>query len=145
MADSTPVRLVVFQVGDLVCAVPVGLVREIIPPQPATRIPGAPPAVDGLVNVRGSLLTVVGGHAVLDRASVPSAEGSILVLEVAGKRLGLVVDEVLDLLDVAPEDLASRDALPGLDPRLVRAVGRRNADVFVVLDIEALLAPLIAG
>jgi len=145
MADASPVRLVVFQVADLTCAVPVATVREIIPTQPATRIPGAPRAVDGLVNVRGSLLTVVSGHLVLDRPSTSEADRSVLVLEVAGKWLGLEVDAVLDLLDVLPEDLAPKEALPGLDPRLVKAVGRRNDDVFVVLDTEALLAPLIAG
>ena len=141
----TPARLVVFQIGEMVCAVPASSVREVIPAQPATRIPGAPPAVDGLVNVRGSLLTVVDGHAVLDRPAPPSSEPSILVLEVAGKWLGLEVDEVLDLIEVAREDLAAKDTLPGLDPRLVRAVGHRNDDVFVVLDTDTLLAPLLGG
>jgi purine-binding chemotaxis protein CheW len=145
MADSAPVRLVVFRVGELVCAVPVAAVREIIPAQPATRIPGAPPAVDGLVNVRGTLLTVVNGRTVLDRPEPPGPDRSVLVLEVAGKWLGLEVDDVLDLLEVPGHSLAPKEALPGLDPRLVRAVGRRGDEVFVVLDTEALLAPLMTG
>ncbi|MGH7701721.1 MAG: chemotaxis protein CheW [Gemmatimonadales bacterium] len=145
MADSPAVRFVVFRVGDLVCAVPVEVVREIISPQPATRIPGAPSTIDGLVNVRGSLLTVVKGHAVLGREAPGGDGGSVLVLEVAGRALGFEVDEVLDLLQVSPGALDPRESLPGIDPRLVKAVGRQGKRIFVLLDTEALLAPLLGG
>src|ERR1700704_1125246 len=57
-------RLLVFRVGTLACAADVDQVREILPRLPTTRIPGAPPVVAGLVNVRGTLVTVVeGGRA----------------------------------------------------------------------------------
>src|SRR5881396_3867261 len=58
-------RLLVFRVGTLVCAVEVDQVREILPRLPTTRIPGAPPVVAGLVNVRGTLVTVVEGWRAL--------------------------------------------------------------------------------
>ena len=145
MADSSTIRLVLFQVGDLVCAAPVESVREIIPAQPATRIPGAPSAVDGLVNVRGGLLTVVDAHEVLGRAPTPDAEGSILVLEVAGRAIGLVVDEVLDLVEVTPDSLDARESLPGIDPRSTIAVGQQGERVFVLLDTHTLLAPLVSS
>ena len=51
-------RLLVFRVGTLACAAEVDQVREILPRLPTTRIPGAPPVVAGLVNIRGTLVTV---------------------------------------------------------------------------------------
>src|SRR2546422_2213521 len=66
MTDGSLVsaRLLVFRVGTLACAAEVDQVREILPRLPTTRIPGAPPVVAGLVNVRGTLVTVVeGGRA----------------------------------------------------------------------------------
>src|ERR1700720_4799423 len=62
---SAPARLLVFRVGTLACAVDVDQVREILPRLPTTRIPGAPPVVAGLVNVRGTLVTVVEGWRAL--------------------------------------------------------------------------------
>jgi len=50
----------------------------------------------------------------------------------------LTVDEVVDLVSVGGEGL-DRRALPGIDPTLVRAVGRRAGQLFVVLDTDALL------
>ena len=73
--------------------------------------------------------------------------GTTVVLEFAGgrKTAGFTVDEVIDLLSVGGETLERRQALPGIDPALVRAVGRRSGQLFVVLDTDALLTPLFAS
>lgn len=144
MADLTSVRLLVFRVGDLTCAVPVEAAREIVPLETVTRIPGAAEAVQGLVNVRGGLLTVVDGQRLLGQRSEEPGR-SVLVLDVAGRAVGLAVDRVLDLVTMPAAELQDREVLPGLDPTLVRAVGRRDGHLFVVLDVDALLAPVMGA
>ncbi|HKV76294.1 MAG TPA: chemotaxis protein CheW [Gemmatimonadales bacterium] len=145
MADPARVRLVIFQVADLCCALPVETIREIIPAQPATRIPGAPDVIDGLINVRGSLLTVARGAAVLQRIPVSLGNASVLVLALEGRSVGLEVDEVLDLVEVDSASLNPAERMPGVDPALVRAVGRHADRVFILLDPGALVAPLVGG
>ena len=73
--------------------------------------------------------------------------GTTVLLEVGGgkKVLGFTVDEVVDLVSVAGESLDRRQALPGIDPTLVRAVGRRADQLFVVLDTDALLTPILSS
>jgi chemotaxis signal transduction protein len=39
--------------------------------------------------------------------------------------------------------LEDRNGLPGVDPTLVRAVGRRNSELIIVLDVAALLGPIL--
>jgi purine-binding chemotaxis protein CheW len=120
-------------------------VREILPRLPATRIPGVAQAIEGLVNVRGSLLTVLDGHLLLHQERRPEDEGAIVVVEVAGRRYGLGVGQVLDFLEIPDSAVAQRADLPGVDPRLVKAVGLHDAQTFVVLDIDALFVPIIGG
>src|SRR6266705_2942744 len=74
MTDGSlvPARLLVFRVGTLACAAEVNQVREILPRLPTTRIPGAPPVVAGLVNVRGTLVTVVEGWRALGLPAPPT-------------------------------------------------------------------------
>src|SRR5213076_1845381 len=112
-------RLLVFRVGTLACAAEVDQVREILPRLRTTRIPGAPPVVAGLVNVRGTLVTVVEGWRALGLpppSPPPSPDdgptGPTIILElgksqdsgheggaVAARRLiGFTVDEVTDML-----------------------------------------------
>jgi len=152
MSDTGVVRLLLFRVGGLVCAAEAERVREIVPWFEPTRIPGAPPVVAGVVNVRGTLVTVVEGWRAL-RQPDPSADGggggsgTTVLLEVGGgkKILGFTVDEVVDLVSVGGETLDRRQALPGIDPTLVRAVGRRAGQLFVVLDTDALLTPILSS
>src|SRR5213076_2542030 len=117
-------RLLVFRVGNLVCAAEVDAVREILPRLPTTRIPGAPPVVAGLVNVRGTLVTVVEGWRALGQPEPPvdqsDGAGSTVLLEVgAGRRLaGFTVDAVMDMLAVGPGMLEEH--------RAPRAIGLIN-------------------
>ncbi len=85
---------------------------------------------------------------------VSAAPGSTIILEVAGrdadngggtrKLIGFTVDEVIDLLAGGDSKLEGREALPGVDPTLVRAVGRgAHGEVFIVLDVAAVLGPIL--
>jgi len=147
MIDAAVVRLLVFRVGTLSCAAEVETVREILPRLSVTRIPGAPPEVAGMVNVRGALVTVVDGWRALGQAAPAPGVGTTVLLEVDGGRrmVALTVDEVVDLLAVPGETLERRQSLPGLDPTIVRAVGRRGAQAFVVLDTDRLLGPILSS
>ncbi|HYK82896.1 MAG TPA: chemotaxis protein CheW [Gemmatimonadales bacterium] len=151
MSDAGVVRLLLFRVGGVVCAAEAERVREILPRLDTTRIPGAPAVVAGLGNVRGTLVTVVDGWRALHQPEPPgdagAGGGTTVLLEVGvGKQiLGFTVDEVVDLLSVSGEALERRQALPGIDPTLVRAVGRRAGQLFVVLDTDALLSPILSS
>jgi purine-binding chemotaxis protein CheW len=162
MSEAGVVRLLVFRVGNLVCAAEAERVREILPRLETTRIPGAPPEVAGLVNVRGTLVTVVEGWRVLRQPEPEppppdeTQSGTTVLLEVraarggegedgARKVLGFTVDEVVDLLSLSVEALEHRRALPGIDPTLASAVGRRAGQLFVVLDTDGLLTPILSS
>ncbi|MEX2156038.1 MAG: chemotaxis protein CheW [Gemmatimonadales bacterium] len=170
MNEASLGRLLVFRVGNLACAAEVDQVREILPRLPTTRIPGAPPVVAGLVNVRGTLVTVVEGWRALGQSppsptptpALPAGssqdngggerQGSTIILDLGkvregeeGHRLvGFTVDEVTDMLAAGDAQLEDRRGLAGVDPTLVRAVGRRGeGQIFVVLDVAALLGPIL--
>jgi purine-binding chemotaxis protein CheW len=145
MANSTTLHAVIFRIGALICAAPAGIVREILPRLPATRIPGVAEAIEGLVNVRGTLLTVLDGHVLLQQPRRPEDEGAIVVVEVLGRRYGLGVGQVLDFLEIPERSIAGRADLPGIDPRLVKAVGIRDDQHFILLDIDALVVPVVGG
>ena len=145
MGDSPTLHAVIFRIGAQVCAAPAGIVREILPRLPATRIPGVAQAIEGLVNVRGTLLTVLDGHVLLQQPRAATDEGAIVVVEVGGRRYGLGVGQVVDFLEVPERSVAPRIDLPGIDPRLVLAVGIRDDQHFIVLDIDALFAPIIGA
>jgi purine-binding chemotaxis protein CheW len=143
MADSAAFRMVIFRLGPVHWAAPATVVREVIAEGPATRIPGSHAAVAGLVNLRGTLLTVVDGRRAVGCAHTATEPGSILVVEQDGRVCGVSVDEVLDLIEFPSAALAAGPAPAGVDPRLIRGFGSQAGRSFAVLDTEALLAPVL--
>jgi chemotaxis signal transduction protein len=111
-------------------------VREIVPQRRATRIPGAPPSVQGLINLRGTIVTVVDLALWLGGDQPVSAEGSIVLVDHGPRIAGVAVDEVLDVQMVAAEDVAgaARDA-----GRAVRGMGRLGDTVVILVDITGLI------
>lgn len=135
-------RLLLFRCGGQVLAVEAGTVREILSAAEPTRIPGAPAAVRGLVNVRGTLVPVVDAAAAVGLPANDGA-GTLVLVDRHGKPVGLAVDEVLDLVTVPASALDDHASLPGVRPDLVRAVGSTGGHSFVHLAIDALLEPLL--
>ena len=131
-----------FRLASRTYGIDLGVVREIIPCRSATRLPGAPPYVAGLINVRGAIITVVDLGARLDGESSARADGSIILVEQGARVVGLAVDEVLDVqrlaadrLEEQPDDAAGAGA--------VRALGRLGEGVVIVIDVEALIKQVL--
>ena len=137
----TAVRLLLFRCSGQVLALEAGLVREILAASPPTRIPGAPEAVLGLVNVRGTLVPVVDAALAAGLGKGDGGSGSLVLVERHGRPVALVVEEVLDLVTVGENDLNPRESLPGVRADLVQAVGTAGGRPFVQLASDALLEP----
>lgn len=102
--DGSPPVAVVAQVGDAVFAVPVAQVARVVRAAPPVRLPGAPPEVLGVVNVKGTMVVVVDPSPALGQARRPPAEaaaGRLLVVEGRHGPVGLRVDLVRDVAPVA--------------------------------------------
>ena len=82
--------------GHLHCA-GLGSVREIIPLKPVTSLPGSSAYVLGLIDLRGTIVTVL--DATMKEYGVPSSgpTASILLVERGTRVAGVVVDEVHDI------------------------------------------------
>ena len=82
--------------GHLHCAF-LGSVREVVPLKPMTPLPGAPAQVCGLINLRGTIVTVL--DATMSEYGVPSSgpTASILLVELGTRVAGVVVDQVHDI------------------------------------------------
>jgi purine-binding chemotaxis protein CheW len=129
----------VFRLGGEQYAVPGWQVREIRPIGQLTPLPGTPPFVAGLINVRGRVVTALDLRPVIGLRTDGEAPSVVMLMASPGGDVGVLVSEQPTLRWLREGDLGS---LPpggpaGLDPAFVRGVTR---DLVVVLDAERLLA-----
>jgi purine-binding chemotaxis protein CheW len=135
--DEGGTRLLIVDLRGELFALDSIAVREIVGMPAATRLPGAPAHVRGVVNLRGQLLTVVDLGQRLTRTAMNSGEGSIVVVTAGEQALGVLVDDVHDVQDI-PIVGAERDVLARADG-LLTGVGRLGDEVVLVVDIPELI------
>ena len=100
-ADTAPPqemrRVLVFSIAGRSRCADVDDVREIVPITPTIRLPGAPPFVRGLINLRGTLVTVIDAAKCLYGVPAEGPEASVLLVERRGRLAGVIVDGVYDI------------------------------------------------
>ena len=122
-------------------AVDVEDAREIIPMRRMTRLPGAPPHVLGLINVRGMIVTVIDLARRLepDAPTAPPSDGTILLVRRGQGLVGLAVREVLDVRQVDLSEVENSILSMGA----VRGVIHVGDAPVVVLDLHVLIKQVL--
>lgn len=134
-------RTLLFRVATRVYGCDIDTVREIIPYRRATRLPGAPPWVQGLINVRGTIVTVLDLGMRLDPARAPVRDGSIIMATQGTRVVGVAVDEVMDVQSIVAEPI---DAREGDGPQgLVSGLGHLQDGVVVLVSIHVLVTQVL--
>jgi chemotaxis signal transduction protein len=146
-AVSAASQWVVFACGDHLFGLPLHRTREILPPRPITRLPGCGPEVAGLAGIRGRVITVFDfGVLLTGSASALRVEHRMLVVVVNGKRVAVLVDEIIavsrESSGVLPLDA---DALRPYDIERddVIGIGAHDEQPFLALDPDRILTRLL--
>jgi purine-binding chemotaxis protein CheW len=122
--------------------IPLEHVKEILTPAPFTRLPGAGPAVCGLLASRGRIVTVLDVGVILGgRAAATVSDFRVLVMELGARRIGAVVDEVIMVTRALLDDVLP--AGEQLRPDAVLGVAEVDGGSFVALDPAAMTVRLL--
>ena len=136
-------ELVVFHVDGIACGMDIRDVQEIKKIQTHTHVQRAPPWVRGLVNMRGQIVTLVdvGQRLGLPARPVRRASPAIVVVN-HDELIGLLVDEVDDVITVEPQDLVPPPANLGrVESHFFCAVVRSSSELVAVVDKDRIAAP----
>jgi purine-binding chemotaxis protein CheW len=141
--DAVADRYLLFRLGGHSYACNIDVVREIVPFRRCTRLPGAPAYVCGLINLRGTLVTVLDLGVRLGGQPVNRNEGSVILVEQGTRVVGLGVDEMREVQRLAPGEIEAADAAVGGGPGgaagAVRGIARVGSGVVVLLDVGSII------
>ena len=145
--DERMVKLVIFALGPHWFAFPGTHIREILAQAVVHFVPGCPPSLEGVINVRGDIATVIRLHDVLQLPAPASGQDSAIMLgSGAGIESGLRVDRIIDVVDVAHSSIQPPPATLGEPLRtLVLGVVHFQDQPVSLLDLERLLAGYAEG
>ncbi|HEY3745868.1 MAG TPA: chemotaxis protein CheW [Gemmatimonadaceae bacterium] len=137
-------RLLVFDVGGGVYACDMDWFREIVPAQRTTRLPGAPDTVCGLINLRGTIVTVIDGGITLGKRPCAKGTGLTLLIDYFERLAGVGVDDVRDIHDVPIDQITEAEGGESLAAGIVTGAVEIEGKKVLVLDVRALVQEVLA-
>lgn len=142
-ATAVPVQYLTVNLANEEYAIDILAVREIRGWTPVTRIPQAPPYVLGVLNLRGTIVPVLDLRLRfgLTREAYDATTVTVIV-NVAGRLFGVVVDAVSDVLDVAADDVRPvPDMGTAVDTEYLKGLTAVADRMVLLLDVDKLLQP----
>jgi purine-binding chemotaxis protein CheW len=138
-------QFLTFLLGKEVFAMDIRTVREIIQFGPLTTVPLMPDFVRGVINLRGAVVPVIDLHARFGRAVAQIGKKTCIVIFDAvreGERveLGLLVDAVSEVIDIAPDQIEPPPSFGASVRRdFIQGMGKIGTRFVIILDADKAL------
>lgn len=123
-----------FRIEDETYAHPVNQVREILDYLSPVPVPGAQSCVEGVLNVRGEIVTIVSSKQLLGLDEAVNDSEHIIVLETASGLVGVTVDEVKKISVLADEDMMPVERNQDSSP--VKGTINHDDQLLILTDFE---------
>jgi purine-binding chemotaxis protein CheW len=136
-------QIVVFDLAKEHYAVDISTVEGIIKLQAITAVPRAPAFVEGVTNLRGEVLPVLDLRKRFGLAAVESRskEARIVVVIMGGKKVGMIVDAVSEVLRVADEAIEPPSPIVStVDSAFIRGIAKVGEKLIIMLDLGRVLS-----
>lgn len=142
ITENEILQLVSFKLGKEEFGVDILKVQEINRMMKITEMPNAPEFVEGIVNLRGRIIPIVDLKKRLD---LPPKEHDnstrIIVVDLAGKTVGFIVDEVSEVLRIEssitepPPEMAA-----GINSEYITSVAKLEDRLLILLDLNKVIS-----
>jgi purine-binding chemotaxis protein CheW len=142
MTDGRILQLVTFKLGNEEFGVDILKVQEINRMMVITRIPNAPPFIEGVINLRGKIIPIVDLRKKLgfDNGNGEYAKTTrIIVVELDGLVLGFIVDSVSEVLRIPENTIEPPPSIVGgVESDYIEGVGKLDNRLLILLELKKL-------
>lgn len=136
-------QLVVFTLGAERYGAEIETVREIIMMQRVTWVPGAPPYMEGIINLRGRVVPIIDLKRRLGLSQIASgdeAQRRIMVVEFGGSMVGCIVDSVNEVMTVQTSALVSPSEVMGTPAEYMQAIAKIGENLVILVHLGDIVA-----
>lgn len=132
-----------FHLGDQHYAFRIDRIREIVIPSGIASLPEVPAYVDGVSNLRGSIIPIINMRALFGLQRRPhDADTRTVVVSVGPRTMGCLVDSVSRVMRIAPEQIQPPpDTILADGRNFISGFARVGDAICILLDVDSLLDP----
>jgi purine-binding chemotaxis protein CheW len=141
MPEAASLRLITFRVGPETFVLDIMAVRQIVPYSGSTSVPTAPAFIEGIVVLRNEVIPIIDLRQRLYPQVEAVQEPLVLITHTSAGVIGLKVDEVRRIVNVASDALLPPPPLVrGIRGELLIAVVPFGEEVYLLIDVENVLS-----
>lgn len=140
--DTQHGRFLTFSLDNEIYGIEIKYVTEIIGIQSITKVPEVPDYVKGIINLRGKIIPVIDVRLKFGKEAIAYNDRTcIIVIDVSGVSVGLIVDNVDEVLSIEDDDIAQPPTgRMGFENKYIKGIGKAGERVQILLDSEKLLS-----
>jgi len=138
IVTESQLEFLCFRVSDEVYGINIMDIKEIIKPREVTEVPRAPLFVSGVLSLRGTIIPIIDMRVRLGLTQKePTGKERIVVIKNSNSFSGLLVDEVIKVVQIQVDDVETAPAiLDGIDRDFVSGLGRSDGRLIIILNLE---------
>jgi purine-binding chemotaxis protein CheW len=138
---SNDLHIVGFRVGPETFGVPITCVHEIVRVPEITNVPDSPEYVEGVINLRGKIVSVVDLRKRLGaQLTARDKKNRVIVVESDGKLVGLIVDAASEVMKIPHAEIEPPPrVLAEDDHSYVTGVGKMKDRLVILVDLQRVL------
>lgn len=139
--DTQHGRFLTFTLEEEIYGIEIRYVTEIIGIQSITKVPEVPEYVKGIINLRGKIIPVIDVRLKFGKEPMEYNDRTcIIVIDITEVSVGLIVDNVDEVLTIEDQDIAPPPASKtGFENRYIKGIGKAGERVQLLLDCEKIL------
>ena len=137
MSDTTSQQLVVFSLGSEEYALPIGSVHEIIRFTEPRTVASDAAWIRGVIGLRGKIIPIFDLASRMELEVGESEAGKIVIVESGTGQVGIMVDEVEEVLTVSSDQL---EDVPSANSDSIEAIAKIEDRLVILLNPEGLFA-----
>ena len=134
---------VIFSINEQIYGIEILRIKEVVSYQKITPLPNMRGFIKGIINLRGIILPV---FDLRGKFNLPETTYTrfhiIIVMEISGRVVGVIVDEISDVVELLSEEVQAPSNLPpDAQAEYIKGIGKKEHELIILLDMDRLLSP----
>lgn len=137
VSSSPEIQMVTFLLNGQEYCVDVMEVREIICMTDITKTTGTSPCVEGMINLRGTIVPIISLRKRFGMPEIPhNVHTCIAIMDFAGELTGFIIDEVVDVVRIRRDRI--QPPTDGMEQVWIEGIVQHEQKIVVVMNMEHL-------
>ncbi len=135
------IQLVLFNLAGEEYGVYILDVQEIIRPQDITKVPDNPEFIEGIINLRGTVVPIIDLKSRLGLGNTDiAADTRFIISNIDGQMIGFIVDSVKEILRLEEEALKKAPDITRVNKEYIDRVVEKEGKLVIVFDLKRVLS-----